>query len=307
MSALQTGIHYARREWRTILRGRPLPSAEQTREPPCFIVGSGRCGTTLLRAILITSPKIHIPPETHVLGGIIDEYRLFSRLPWSFVVRQALSRLEFQPNFDMFEISLRDLYRELIELPPERRSLAAILEGIYMFHARTQKPSAERWGDKTPGNAFSLERLIRVFPAMKVIHMVRDGRDVVRSFTEMRGGLSMDEATERWISTIRRLREFTANHGDNVLEVRYERLVENPEPELRRVCDFIGLEFADGMLKHNEAGTESADLSTYSHYRNVLRPISPRSIGRWRRAFDGRTVEQLNVRMGSLLSELGYQ
>jgi hypothetical protein len=300
-------MRYGRREWRTVLKGRPLEFTGLTSEPPVFIVGSGRCGTTLLRAILITSQRIHIPPETHVLGGIIDEYRVFSRLPWSFVVRQALSRLEFQPNFDMFEVSMRPLFRELLDLPPERRSLAVILNSIYMYHARLRKPSATRWGDKTPGNAFCLKRLMKVFPDMKVIHMLRDGRDVVRSFTEMQGGLSLDVATERWISTIRRLRAFTREHGESSIEVRYENLVSNPERELRRVCDFIQLEFESGMLRHNERGSRSIDIATYSHYQNVLRPISSQSIGRWQSAFDKQTVDRLNLRMGALLSELGYR
>ena len=32
---------------------------------------------------------------------------------------------------------------------------------------------------------------------------------------------------------------------DRYLEVRYESLVEHPESECRRVCDFLGLSFAE--------------------------------------------------------------
>ena len=30
-----------------------------------FIVGTGRCGTTLLRSMLCAHSRIHVPPETH--------------------------------------------------------------------------------------------------------------------------------------------------------------------------------------------------------------------------------------------------
>ena len=305
MSILTSGLDYGRREWKSLLWGRPLRGGETTLEPPCFIVGSGRCGTTLLRAILITSPKIHIPPETHVLGGIIDEYRLFNRLPWSFVVRQALSRLEFQPNFDMFEVSLRDLYLRLVRLPVRERTLSSILNGVYLYHAEIQKPSASRWGDKTPGNAVCLDRLLKVFPEMKAVHLIRDGRDVVRSFTEMEGGLDLEAATERWMATIQRLRDFRRRHDGICIEVRYEDLVSQPEREVKRVCDFIRLEFEDGMLRHNEAGSRSADIMAYPHHQNVLEPISSKSIGKWKRTFDRQTVDRLDLRMGPLLAELG--
>ena len=260
----------------------------------------------MLRAILMTSPHIHIPPETHVLGAIIDEYKLFNRFPWSFVVRQTLSRQEFQPNFDMFEISLRDLYLQLVDLPREERTLSSILNHMYMHHAALKKPSASRWGDKTPGNAFCLDRLIEVFPEMQVVHLIRDGRDVVRSFTEMKGGLDLEAAADRWVSTIHCLREFTRSNSGKCIEVRYEDLVSDPEQEVRRVCDFIRLDFEDDMLRHHEVVSRAVDITTYPHYKNVLEPISLKSIGKWKGTFDRQTVNRLNLRMGPLLAELGY-
>jgi hypothetical protein len=206
----------------------------------------------------------------------------------------------------MFEVSLRGLYKELVKLPPEERTLSSILNGIYMHHAALQKPSASRWGDKTPGNAFCLDRLLMVFPGMKVVHLIRDGRDVVRSFTEMEGGLSFDDAAERWVSAIHSIREFDRSHANTCIEVRYEDLVRDPQREVRRVCDFIQLDFGPDMLRHHEVGSRSADITTYSHYKNVLEPISLKSVGKWKGSMDRGAIEQLNSRLGPLLAELGY-
>lgn len=306
MSALGSVFGHLRRDGRTLLLGRPLDGGAGMESPPCFIVGSGRCGSTLLRAILMTSPRMHIPPETYVLGGVIDEYRLFNRLPWSFVVRQVLSRLEYQPNFDVFEVSLRDLYRELLRAPRSDRSLSFILNAFYMYHAAHHKPSAVRWGDKTPGNALCIDRLNDVFPDMRVVHMIRDGRDVVRSFSEMEGGMGVREATNQWLTSITRIRDFARRHPRRCLEVRYEDLVRAPESEIRRICDFIDLDFEDGMLRHHETKSTSMDIETYEHYRNVMKPITEESIGKWHESLDPETVSFLEGRMGRMLKELGY-
>src|SRR5258708_7019695 len=63
-----------------LLLGRPLHGAERHR--PFFIVGSGRCGSTLLRAMLEAHPDVHVPPESR-LGPVLGDYRRYSRLPWN--------------------------------------------------------------------------------------------------------------------------------------------------------------------------------------------------------------------------------
>ena len=78
-----------------LLKGRPLH--DEARYRPFFIIGSGRCGTTLLRAMLQTHPTVHIPPETYSLGQIIQEYPRYSRLPWDELLRLILTRFEYNP------------------------------------------------------------------------------------------------------------------------------------------------------------------------------------------------------------------
>ena len=54
-----------------LLRGRPLHGRDRYR--PFFIVGSGRCGSTLLRAMLEAHPDVHVPPESG-LATLVHEY-----------------------------------------------------------------------------------------------------------------------------------------------------------------------------------------------------------------------------------------
>lgn len=284
--------------------GRPLRK-EATRPPPLFIVGSGRCGSTLLRAILTVNPQLHIPPENHVLCGMIREFRLFRRLPWTFVVRNALSRMEYQPHFRMFDICLRELALELNELPPPRRTLAEIIDAVYRYHAKLHKPSATSWGDKTPGNAERLPLIHDVFPDMKVVHMIRDGREVVRSFVE-RVGRDWELAAEQWVNSILAARSFGRSHSEQYLEIRYEGLVRSPESEIRRCCEFLGLPFDQRMLNHHVHATPDREIRNYAYHREVMNPIFVRSGDDWRTRFDSQAVVAIEARLGPLLRELGY-
>ena len=62
--------------------------------PPFFIVGSGRSGNTLLRAVLTGHSKVAIPPESYVLAKTIRRFRSYSFLNWSLLVRMILSEFE---------------------------------------------------------------------------------------------------------------------------------------------------------------------------------------------------------------------
>jgi len=150
---------------------------------PFFIVGSGRCGSTLLRAMLEAHPELHIPPES-ALGPMVRDYRRYSRLAWDVVLRIVLARLEYDDTWAAWNLALRPLLHELNALPRDARNLAAVLAAPYRAHTSRHKPSAVRWGDKTPPNTATLAALHGVFPDLQVVHLLRDGRDVVQSFLQ---------------------------------------------------------------------------------------------------------------------------
>jgi hypothetical protein len=63
-----------------------------------------------------------------------------------------------------------------------------------------------------------------------------------------------------------------------MLEVEYERLVQDPEPEVRRILEFCGLEFEPACLKSHKS---KRAINTAS-YQQVRKPIYTRSAGRWK-------------------------
>ena len=79
-------------------------------------------------------------------------------------------------------------------------------------------------------------------PDGRVVHIVRDVRDYCLSIHQA-WRKDMLRAAQRWVDRI------DAVVSEEVLQVRYEDLLENPEGELRRVCDCLDLEFEPGMVE----------------------------------------------------------
>ncbi|HEY7005030.1 MAG TPA: sulfotransferase, partial [Sphingomicrobium sp.] len=64
--------------------------------------------------------------------------------------------------------------------------------------------------------------------------------------------------------------------------VRYERLVDDAESEMRALLAFLGLEWSERVLDHGSTAKERGFISTPS-YSQVVEPLYDRSIGRWER------------------------
>lgn len=286
-----------------VLRGRPLHGTE--RYGPFFVVGSGRCGTNLLRAVLEAHPSLHVPPE-NPLAGVFRTYRRYSRLPWGVVVRLVLGQFEFRSDWELFDLALAPVFRALRESPPPARDLAAVLDTLYRAHTVRHKPEATRWGDKTPANTHCLPDLRATFPDLRVVHMVRDGRDVVRSFLERATPLTLEFAADYWLTAVLTARRFGARHAEQYLEIRYEDLVGDPRSAIERIAAFLDVSFHERMLRHHELDLPLG-FRSWRSTEGVLDSIHQNAVGRWRRYFDVAQIAELHARLGPTLEALGYE
>ena len=105
-------------------------------------------------------------------------------------------------------------------------------------------------------------------------------------------------------------------------EVRYERLVTEPEAVLRELCGFLGLDFDESMLRAHERAHErlaepaSARLGEDGRVQlagggsvvaRSVEPPDPSRIGRWREALSDAEVERFERVAGDRLAALGYE
>ncbi|HKC23927.1 MAG TPA: sulfotransferase, partial [Thermoanaerobaculia bacterium] len=119
-----------------------------------------------------------------------------------------------------------------------------------LFLSRSE---GKRWVDSSPENLLIADSLSLMFPRARFVHVVRDGRAVVRSM--LASGLDEDwardlrSACETWVHYVRAGLAFQTAHRDRVLEVRSERLAAEPEAELASILEFLHVDPHPGPLR----------------------------------------------------------
>jgi hypothetical protein len=178
---------------------------------------------------------------------------------------------------------------------------------LFALHAaRAGKP---RYGNKTPVHVLSLGKIIELFPEARIVHIIRDGRDVALSYLDVDfGPTTIEGAALRWrryVSAGRRsgLRLGPASYH----ELRYEHLVDQPEQVLRALCGFLGVEFEKEMLRFFERADEVRSGIALPQYHGGLSQPLTRGMRDWRAQMSPSKVARFESLAGDVLDELGYE
>ncbi len=260
------------------------------------VLGVSRSGTTLLKAMLDAHSELAIPSESYFLPQLWDRH---GQQPERDAFIEDLTRLE---RLREWGVDPEDVRARL----PERPTFAEAVQAIYRLYAESQGKS--RFGDKTPLYMQHLDVLERAFPDARYVHIVRDGRDAAISLLAMTRKPRFNLARPRgvgdfavaWQREVRDARVFGRTHPYH--EVRYEDLVDQPEPRLREVCAFLELEYEPGMLEYHRR----EDPSLYADHPRLAEP-PVRDTRSWRREMRPADAELFEAIAGDLLAELGYE
>ena len=285
-------------------------------EPPFpvpFICGATRSGTTLLRLMLDSHPEVAIPGETHFVVPMIKQ--TWRRARSADELAALIVSSDRWGDFHLDEAELRATLRAVDPL-----NCADAVRAFFRLYA--EKHGKPRWGDKTPGYVRYMRLIQKTMPEARFIHIIRDGRDVALSLIPRSWGPStIGEAANNWrkrIEVARRQEPFL-NH---YLEVHYEDVLTDTETVLRRVAEFIELEWDPAMLRYHERagerlaekardlhkpwGTISAESRMQSHAL-AERPPQADRIGLWRTKMSDEDRREYESIAGEALVATGYE
>jgi protein-tyrosine sulfotransferase len=257
---------------------------------PIVVGGCPRSGTTLMRVILDTHPKICCGPES---STFVRRWPPLKKLPVRFGM----------PH---------NTVQALFKASPSQAWF--IDEFFKLYCALRQKP---RWAEKTPSNINQLDFIFEHFPKARFIHMLRDGRDTVCSLRTHPRHAVVDgklvklntrhpirPCTERWVHDVR---AGLQRRGDSrYLEVRYEELVEKPKETLQQVFDFVEEPFDERVLEFHAVKSQSRDFTNFPQNPEATRPLYKAAVSRWRSDFTQDDVRAVKELAGPLLIHLGY-
>jgi len=268
-----------------------------------FIVGSGRCGSTLLRLMISAHSRIHVTPETQFIVPLVQRLPLHGTLSHD-QMRQAIDIITTDYRWPDMEIDAGDFRRRVAEL--SRPSLREIIDLVYRDLLR--RSGKARLGDKSPPYIAIVPQLVALYPKAKFIHLIRDGRDVAISYIDVRHntGYYSGERFE-WIKAVRRGISYEGSEfASRILDVKYEDLVRNTEAALRRICTFLGETFETGMLDGQQAIDTLVPKRELGWHSKLGQPISENAIGVWQHKLSGTECFLMESCLHDELRHLGY-
>jgi hypothetical protein len=272
---------------------------------PIFVVGCPRSGTTMLQLMLHAHRRIAIPPETRFLLAAYDRLRTWGDLT------DAANRVRLADwIIEDRSTSFKDLgldgpavRAEIVAGPPTLGSAIGIV-----FRAYARRFDKPRWGDKRPQYLQQLDVVLRLFPDAQIVHIVRDGRDCAASLKEMpwyKGGIYQGIANwNRGMDQGRRAAKLLG--PESYYEISYERLVQNPAPELQQLCDFLGEEYDPAMEQPNEVAAVAVPKRKKWHALTHQEPTTDR-IGSWHQRLEPWEIGLCESLMGDRLRSRGYE
>ena len=220
-----------------------------------FLVSFPRSGTTLLENVLGSHPDIETMEEIECLNETVADFMR---------ARDGMERLAAMSSAEL-ETYRRDYWRRVADA------------GLNL-----KKPILI---DKMPFYSVVQCAIAKLFPRAKILFALRDPRDVVLSCFRRR--LAMYEMTTlegaaRYYDGVMTLSDiYREKLALPVFDLRYESVIADFEGELRRVCDFIGVEW-DEKMRNFTARAEKRPINTPSAAQ-VSRGLYSQGVAQWRK------------------------
>lgn len=259
---------------------------------PIFVGGMFRSGTSLLRAMIGQHPNVASGLETYWFA-----------LDWDRRddedVQERLRRLAH-----FYEFDTNDFWAMVDESPSVYVFLSKFLSA---YTARLEK---KRWAEKTPGNIQHMDRIISGWPDAKIVHIIRDPKDIYASLREEKKWDSVDEFTERWCSIVGAVEGFRDKLDlgpDRYFEVRYEALIADPLATTQKLFEFLDEPWSGDVARFGGKTDDfekvrSATGKSSSPLKRLSQPLMSTRVGIWRRVLSDDEV----VSLRKAVSERGF-
>lgn len=272
-----------------------------------LVFGQPRSGTTLVAQCLNAHPDLVVPDETDV---VVPLAFLVDRVRDEAVGRDLAARLVV--STERFAGSL-GRYLSPEEADEAVRGAPYTLVGILgaLYDAVARAGGGRHGGDKSPNDLKYVRALTAAGlfgPGVPVLHVVRDVRDVMASFTDLGWADGVAEGLVRhWVANNLVVASSVPRHGSPYLRVRYEDVAQDPEGQFRAACDLLGVDFDPVMLDDEARYAQFQEHEGMAQHARTFEPISAARIGRHREVFDRRTIRRMERLAADGLEAFGYR
>ncbi len=240
---------------------------------PVFIYGAMRSGTTVFRLMLEAHGQISNPGEVDYLFEFLHRDAGHAS-GW----RYDLPRLRLDRIFQSYDLTI----------PEGQDGLDLLADFLRQLQARAPDTVM------TLNVHHKIDKILQIFPRAKIIHVLRDPRDVARSSVPMGWAARPYGGVDHWVTTERAWdRGIGAADPSQILDLHYEALFAGIETQLAAVCSFLDLPYNPDMLRYHEN-------SNYA-------PPDPKLIEQWRHKCSPDDIALVEGKAAALMRARGYE
>ena len=236
-----------------------------------FIVGAPRSGTTLLQSLVAAHSMYYSMPETSFFLSILPRLGITYNCPDAELSPGDIDTIRSEFRY----MTGRNL--PSLTLESDTIDVRAFFRKIMQAFNSDNKP---RWVEKTTNHARSMMAIRRFFPQARFVHIIRDPVDSVASMKSIRPTSWSDcrityissyrESARVWASCVEAALRYP--EPEKVFHMHYEDLLAEPEKQLRRLFEFLGAPYEDGILETYARQAENGSMMSRTiHGRRARR------------------------------------
>lgn len=271
-----------------------------------FLACSERSGSNLITRVMDSHSACCGPSPTHLYRYLLDFRSRYGDLanpdPWHRMVEDAVRLFDSKLGNWRARVTAIELHANVRD-----RGVAGIASYIYEKELRLSGKRALFIKENHLWRHMGFFRA--AYPEARFVFFVRDPRDMALSWKRAPNlrGCTL-RAARVWQSdqagTLRQLRDPATAERTTI--VRYEDLLAAPEPTLRSLCGFLGLEYEPGMTALDRNASAVADASALKEWENLKRPLLAGNAGKFRAALSEDEIAFIETHCREEMVALGY-
>lgn len=290
-----------------------------------FVTGAHKSGTSWTYWILTSHPEVYCTDEAYFIGKEISVDTWLNEPGFLNWVESPDASVNWTKGLDR---------RELVAAAKR-----GMVESIMKLRAR---PGAKLIGDKTPAKYMeNVEQLHEIFPDAKLVHIIRDGRDVAVSsmFHHFRAtdrwafdteeemnravaywlrqegervplfsGPGIWAAAHEWALCAGKRVQARELYGDSYIEIRYEDMLADPHAVMARVFKALDVDSDPAIVHHCVHRNQFEYLTGRKPGQEARNEFIRKGVsGEWREYFTEGNKKIFKEIAGRWLIELGYE
>ena len=239
---------------------------------PIFLLSTPRAGSTLLQRILASHSKISTTPEPYLLLPLVYSLKvngIVAHYHQPYVAKGISDFCESLPQ------TIQTYHAHIREFVLSLYSQAACGAPFFL--------------DKTPFYDLISNDILDLFPDAKVIVLWRNPLAAIASAVELWGGEQKWQlflVSETMTQGLVNLVDTTLKYSSRICILQFESLISNPESEIKRITDYLGLNYEPNMIasftKINLEGKMGDPIGTKKY-----NTISREPMEKWKKTMAG--------------------